>query len=79
MRYVLCANALGLLLVVGMLLSSPRRESGEQAPREDEVAPDPNRRIQQLINKSENLRQIELEWERFWLLDQPSHLAPQHD
>jgi hypothetical protein len=38
---------------------------------------DPNRRIQQLINESENLRQIELEWERFWLLDQPSHLTPE--
>lgn len=38
---------------------------------------DPNRRILQLINQSEDLRQIELEWERFWMIDQPSHLTPE--
>lgn len=37
----------------------------------------PNRRINQLLNTSEDLRQIEYEWERIWFTDQPSHLSPQ--
>ncbi len=37
---------------------------------------DPVRRAQQLIYSSENLRLIHDEWERFWMLDQPSHLTP---
>jgi hypothetical protein len=37
---------------------------------------DPNRRIQQLLNQSEDLRVIEEEWERIWFTDQPSHLSP---
>ncbi len=37
---------------------------------------DPARRTRQLINTSENLRQFLDDWERFWLLDQPSHLTP---
>jgi len=36
---------------------------------------DPNRRIVELINNSEDLRQIELEWERIWFNDHPSHLT----
>jgi hypothetical protein len=38
---------------------------------------DPNRRMHQLINNSEDLRQIESEWERIWFMDQPSHLTPE--
>jgi hypothetical protein len=38
---------------------------------------DPARRTQQLIFTSEDLRALVLEWERFWFLDQPSHLTPQ--
>jgi hypothetical protein len=38
---------------------------------------DPNRRMTELINQSEDLRQIELEWERIWFVDQPSHLTPE--
>lgn len=38
---------------------------------------DPNRRILQLINNSEDLRQIEYEWERIWFTDHPSHLTPE--
>jgi hypothetical protein len=38
---------------------------------------DPNARIQDLINSSEDLRQIESEWERIWCTDQPSHLTPE--
>jgi hypothetical protein len=37
---------------------------------------DPNRRILELLNNSEDLRQIEYEWERIWFTDQPSHLTP---
>jgi len=38
---------------------------------------DPNRRMTELLNVSEDLRQIELEWERIWFVDQPSHLTPE--
>lgn len=37
---------------------------------------DPNTRIEQLIYASEDLRQIEGEWRRFWFTDQPSHMTP---
>ncbi len=37
----------------------------------------PNVRAQQLINQSEDLRQIGLEWQRIWFTDQPSHLTPE--
>jgi hypothetical protein len=37
---------------------------------------DPNRRIVELLNVSEDLRVIEDEWERIWFTDQPSHLTP---
>lgn len=38
---------------------------------------DPNRRIQQLLNQSEDLRQLNAEWERIWFTDQPSHMTPE--
>jgi hypothetical protein len=38
---------------------------------------DPNRRMRELLNNSEDLRQIELEWERIWFVDQPSHMTPE--
>ena len=34
------------------------------------------RRVQELLVDSENLRQAGDEWERFWFLDQPSHMTP---
>ena len=37
---------------------------------------DPVKRTDQLIFTSEDLRNILLEWERFWFLDQPSHMTP---
>jgi len=37
---------------------------------------DPLKRTDQLIFTSEDMRNILLEWERFWLLDQPSHMTP---
>ena len=36
---------------------------------------DPNRRMRQLLTNSENLRQIENEWDRIWFTDQPSHMT----
>ncbi len=36
----------------------------------------PPRRVEQLLVDSENMRQIGDEWERFWFLDQPSHMTP---
>ncbi len=37
---------------------------------------DPSRRTQELLYTSENLRLLQDEWERFWLLDQPDHCTP---
>lgn len=37
---------------------------------------DPTRRVQELIFTSENLRLINDEWERVWMLDQPDHCTP---
>lgn len=36
----------------------------------------PERRVQQMLYTSENLRALVDEWERFWQLDAPSHLTP---
>ena len=38
---------------------------------------DPVIRTRQLIFTSEDLRALLNEWERFWFLDQPSHMTPQ--
>jgi len=36
----------------------------------------PERRVQQLLYTSEDMRNLVAEWERFWFLDQPSHMTP---
>ena len=36
---------------------------------------DPTRRMEAMLNQSEDLRQIEYEWSRFWFTDQPSHMS----
>jgi len=36
----------------------------------------PERRVEQLLFTSEDLRAALSEWERFWFLDSPSHLTP---
>src|SRR5262249_16288294 len=36
---------------------------------------DPTRRLQAMLTSSENLRQIEYEWSRFWFTDQPAHMT----
>jgi hypothetical protein len=38
-------------------------------------SPEPERRAHELIVVSENLRVVQDEWERIWLIDQPSHLT----
>jgi hypothetical protein len=43
----------------------------------DHQAGAPNRRMQELLNQSEDLKSIEYEWKRFWSNDQPSHLTPE--
>lgn len=43
----------------------------------NQYSSDPNTRMQQLLHQSEDLRQIEAEWRRFWFNDQPSHLTPE--
>jgi hypothetical protein len=37
---------------------------------------DPNMRMEELMNVSEDLRQIQGEIRRFWMIDQPSHMTP---
>lgn len=34
------------------------------------------KRAEELLVDSENMRQLGDEWERFWFLDQPSHMTP---
>jgi hypothetical protein len=43
----------------------------------NQYSSDPNRRVNELINNSEDLRQMEYEWERIWFNDEPSHLTPE--
>jgi len=37
---------------------------------------DPNERVKQLLNQSEDMRVIRQEWQRIWFTDHPSHLNP---
>jgi hypothetical protein len=41
----------------------------------NQYSSDPNVRMSQLLNQSEDLRQMQGEWRRFWFNDQPSHLT----
>jgi hypothetical protein len=41
----------------------------------NQYSSDPNIRMQQMLYQSEDLRQIQNEWRRFWFNDQPSHLT----
>ena len=43
----------------------------------NQYSSDPNQRMHELMNNSEDLRQINYEWERIWFNDQPSHLTPE--
>ena len=42
-----------------------------------EYSTDPNRRLTELLNSSEDLKAIEYEWRTIWFTDQPSHLTPE--
>lgn len=64
MRKMILAAALGFSLIASTGCVLPIYDA------------DPVRRTQQLIFTSENLRLILDEWERIWMLDQPSHLTP---
>jgi len=41
----------------------------------NEYSSNPTRRMRELLNQSEDLRQVADEWERFWMIDHPSHLT----
>ncbi|MGL4420185.1 MAG: hypothetical protein ACRCZF_05945 [Gemmataceae bacterium] len=43
----------------------------------NQYASDPNTRMEQYINQSEDYRQIGEFWRRFWFNDMPSHLTPE--
>ncbi len=64
MRKLLCAVLLGFSLAsaTGCLVPA--------------YSADPVRRTQQMLYTSEDLRVLLDEWERFWFLDQPNHMAP---
>jgi hypothetical protein len=38
---------------------------------------EPLTRTDQLLNQSEDLRQVGKEWRRFWFNDMPSHMTPE--
>lgn len=64
MRQFICGLLLGTSLALATGCATPMYSA------------DPTRRTQQLINTSENLRLLLDDWERIWLLDQPSHTSP---
>jgi hypothetical protein len=41
----------------------------------NEYSSDPNTRMEELVFQSEDLRQINNEWRRWWMIDQPSHMT----
>lgn len=41
----------------------------------NEYPSDPTLRMHVLLNQSEDLRQIQQEWLRFWMVDHPSHMT----
>ncbi len=43
----------------------------------NEYNSDPDLRMKELMNQSENLRQNQYTMERFWFTDMPSHLTPE--
>ena len=63
MRRILCALLLALLLSANTGCLIPAYSA------------DPTQRAQQLIFTSEDLRTALMAWERFWFLDQPSHMT----
>ena len=64
MRKLLLAFALGMLAMTTTGCIVPMYSG------------DPARRTEELIYTSEDLRNLMDDWERFWMLVQPSHLTP---
>jgi hypothetical protein len=60
---------LGLIAFVGLATNS--------GCMINQYSSDPNIRMQELLYQSEDLRQIENAWRRFWFNDMPSHLGPE--
>lgn len=60
--------ALFAVLIVGL--------AGSTGCLMNQYGSDPNVRMEQLVNQSEDTRQISEFWRRFWFNDQPSHLTP---
>jgi protein involved in polysaccharide export with SLBB domain len=52
------------------------RLTGLETPA-DSAVKDPKERTEELLKDSEDLRQIEEEWQRIWFTDEPSHLTPE--
>jgi hypothetical protein len=58
-------------------LSRPSPETDVQRVLSLDPARARNRRLVELLSTSQDLRQIEGEWQRIWFTDQPSHLTPE--
>jgi len=66
-------NALAALTLVVAALAIGEGCAPIPLPRYAAYGP---KRVEELLVDSENLRLLGDDWERFWFLDQPSHLGP---
>ncbi len=66
-------NRMMALAVLGVVLAVCEGCAPIPLPR---YAAFPPKRVEELLVDSENLRQAGDEIERFWFLDQPSHMTP---
>ena len=64
---------MGKRLVLGVFAAAALSGSGCI----NQYASDPVVRMDQLMNQSEDYRQIGEFWRRFWFNDMPSHLTPE--
>jgi hypothetical protein len=65
MRRILCTLLLGMTLGTGVGCILPAYSAL------------PNRRAEELLITSEDLRSMLDQWQRFWFLDMPDHMTPQ--
>ena len=61
------------LIVAALLAIALSSSTGCLLPLYDS---DPTVRARQLIYTSEDLRNLRMEWQRFWFLDMPDHQNP---
>jgi len=66
-------KSLAALILLGVAMAFGQGCAPVPLPR---YAAYPPKRVEELLTDSENLRLAGDDWERFWLLDQPSHLTP---